>query len=110
MALHALCCGAPIAVMLLAAGLGAGTGILAAQGWVGQAHAALHGHEGLVLAVSAVLVTLGGIAEFQIRKKHRLRGAPVLFAVSVACLLLNVSLVAAHRMEAPAAIAVQHAV
>ena len=95
--LHALCCGAPLALMLIAAGLGASTGLAAAQGVVGGVHAALHGHEILILTLSALLVVVGGVAEWRMRAKHATRGFPVLFAASIACLFLNAGIIAAHR-------------
>ncbi|MDX2237700.1 MAG: hypothetical protein NW203_09055 [Hyphomonadaceae bacterium] len=98
--LHALCCGAPAALLLISAGLGASTGLAATQGFVGDVHDVLHGHEGIILGASAALVLIGGAAEWRLRRVHGVRGFPFLFAASVACLVLNAGIIAAHNASA----------
>ena len=92
--LHSICCGAPIAILLFSASAAAGT----LGGFVTHAHAFLHGHEFWLLAVSASLIVLGGVAEWRARRAGA-RHFPVMFAVSVACLFLNVAIIAAHRLS-----------
>jgi hypothetical protein len=95
--LHVLCCGLPAAFALASAlvGVGVSVGMLAVGGVITRVHAFLHGYELWVLALSAALVTVGGLAEW--RNPHRGR-VPALFLVSVGCLFLNAAIVAGHRL------------
>ncbi|MGE3142177.1 MAG: hypothetical protein AB7L65_02550 [Hyphomonadaceae bacterium] len=91
--MHSLCCGAPIALMLFSAGAAAG----ALGGFVTRTHAFLHGHEFWLIGVSAALILLGGAAEWRARRAGAQR-FPVMFALSVGCLFLNIGIIAAHRL------------
>ncbi|MGE3302624.1 MAG: hypothetical protein AB7M12_05870 [Hyphomonadaceae bacterium] len=97
--IHALCCGAPAALALMGAALGAAVG----GGVILKMHAWLHGYEPAVLALSFFLVVLGGIGEWRRRKSRR--GFPALYALSLACLAVNVAVVAGHRLDPPAMVA-----
>ncbi|MBL8551983.1 MAG: hypothetical protein JNJ73_18490 [Hyphomonadaceae bacterium] len=90
---HLFCCGAPIALTLLATGAGASFGISAAASWFGGVHVLLHAHELWILAASAFLVFLGGALELRARRGWRF--SP-LFLVSVTCFLINATLIAIH--------------
>jgi hypothetical protein len=96
--MHALCCGLPAAFALYSAiaGIGLSAGMIAVGGMIGRVHAFLHGYELWVLALSAVLVGIGGWAEW--RRRHHRKGMPVLFLISVACLFLNAAIIAGHRL------------
>ena len=63
LASHVVCCGAPLAVNVLALAFGAGL-IGASAPWFDTVHAALHGREALLIGFSAVLVCLGGISQY----------------------------------------------
>lgn len=95
-ALHALCCGLPIAALFLTAASGASTGYLAFSTFADGVHGAVHRQETWILAGSAALVVLGGVLELTAHR-HEKRGFPWLFALSVCCFLLNLSLIAVHR-------------
>lgn len=90
---HVLCCGAPIALTLLATGAGASFGLSAAASWFGGLHALLHSHELWILAASALLVLTGGGLELRARRGWRF--SP-LFLVSVACFAINATLIGIH--------------
>ncbi len=90
-AMHLMCCGAPVLAVA-----GAALGLVALGGAMGWLHALVHGHELVLLALSGCLVAAGGFGEWAVRGSRR--GVPVLFAVSVACLALNVAIVASHRL------------
>ncbi len=96
-ATHILCCGLPAAFALF----GATMGVLATGGVLPSLHNWLHGYEGVVLGVSALLVTVGGTAEWMRRRTRTT--FPVLFAVSVACLFINATVVMSHWAFAPTA-------
>lgn len=89
--LHALCCGAPI-VLLLVASLAA----TAAGGLINRTHAFLHAHELWLLGLSAGLIAVGGYAEWR-AFAGGVRRFPALFLLSCACLLANIAIVGAHR-------------
>lgn len=95
-ALHTLCCGVPALSLSLAALSGTTSGLTVFSASAQRVHGILHAHEVWILLVSGLLVVLGGWLELA---EHRLGPArfPVLFAVSVTCLLLNVAIIAAHR-------------
>jgi hypothetical protein len=88
---HAVCCGAPVVLM----GLGAASGL----GWLAGAafdlHGRLHGAEGWILGLSAVLVALGGVLEWRLRQRGS-RRFPWAFAASVAALMVNAAIIGAH--------------
>lgn len=90
--LHALCCGAPIALLLVAS-----LAATAAGGFIRETHAFLHGHELWLLAMSALLIAIGGYAEWR-AWRGGLRRFPALFALSCACLIANIAIVGAHRL------------
>lgn len=63
LASHIVCCGAPIALNMVALVFGAGL-LGAAAPWVDATHVALHSKEALLLTISASLVALGGFAQY----------------------------------------------
>lgn len=90
-ALHGLCCGAPLALVVM--GAGANASLVGAQ--VTIAHDVLHHYELWLLAISVALVVLGGALEWRRRNQ---RVFPALFALSVACLALNAGIVVNHSI------------
>lgn len=96
--LHAMCCGLPALLILMSALLGATSGLALLAQWSGPLHHLIHGHEVYVLAASGLLVAVGGALEF--RARARTAGFPWLFAVSAACFVANVAIVAAHNFLA----------
>lgn len=95
-ALHTLCCGVPALSLSLAALSGATSGLTVFSTSAQRVHGILHAHETWILLVSGLLVVLGGWLEVAAHRRGHAR-IPILFAVSVACLFLNVIIVAAHR-------------
>ncbi|MDX2234960.1 MAG: hypothetical protein NW200_10745 [Hyphomonadaceae bacterium] len=95
-ALHTLCCGLPLAASAI--GLAASAALV---GDVLRLHAFLHGRELWLLGVSAVLVALGGVAEWRLLGGGR-RRVSLLFAISLACFAFNAAIVAGHRLAEPA--------
>ena len=95
--LHVLCCGLPAAFALTGAivGVGMSVGMVELGGTINAVHAFLHGYELWVLALSALLVTIGAWAE--LRRPHRTK-LPVLFIISVCCLFVNAAIIAGHRL------------
>ena len=91
-AMHTVCCGLPLAVSMM--GLAASAALM---GGVLRFHAFLHGRELWLLAVSATLVTLGGVAEWRLTRDGR-RRVSMMFAVSLACFALNAAIIAGHRL------------
>lgn len=97
-AMHTVCCGLPLALSML--GLAAGAALM---GGVLRFHQFLHGRELWLLAVSASLVAVGGVAEWRLIQDGR-RRVSTMFAVSLACFALNATIIAGHRLgAAPAA-------
>jgi hypothetical protein len=95
--LHALCCGLPALALLATAVSGAATSLVLLSDFIRPFHALLHQHEVWVLALSALLVALGGALEIWSRlRPHRL-GFPWLFAISAGCFVLNLALIVGHR-------------
>lgn len=95
--LHAFCCGLPALALLAAAASGAATSVVLLSDFVTPFHAFLHQHEIWLLALSALLVVLGGALEIRGRvRPHRL-GFPWLFALSAACFVLNFAIIFSHR-------------
>ena len=95
--LHTLCCGAPALAMLAAAFSGAASATSFLTHSVGPVHAFLHRHEVWILAVSALLVVVGGALEAWARRGRHQHGFPWMFAFSVACFLANAAIIVAHR-------------
>ena len=95
--LHTFCCGLPILALALAAlsGAAAGTSLLVATSQ--RIHAALHAHEIWILVASASLVSLGAVFEVLALRSGKRRHFSPLFAVSVACFLFNLAIIAVHR-------------
>jgi len=91
-AFHALCCGLPLAVSVL--GLAASASLV---GGVLTWHAVLHERELWLLAGSAALVGIGAFAEWRFVRVDRRRRVSALFAVSLACFVVNGAIVAGHR-------------
>jgi hypothetical protein len=97
LSLHSLCCGLPaLAVTLAALGVSAG-GLTTLGGAFVQFHAFMHGNELWILALSAALVTIGGVMEVNARRSHDHKGVPWLFVMSVCCFVANVAIIAVHR-------------
>ena len=95
--LHSLCCGLPaLAITLTALGLSG----LSLGGSVIGLHRLIHGHELWILALSATLVGVGGVMEFEARRKHEESGIPWLFILSAGCFAANVAIIAGHRFLA----------
>lgn len=101
---HSLCCGLPIVATLLASGAVGLVGLTGLQTASQALHVRLHSYEGWVLAASALLVVLGGAAEWSARRGKARQGFPAFFAVSVLCLVANTALVVSHRVAGPAAV------
>jgi hypothetical protein len=100
---HVLCCGAPIALALAAAGAGASIGLTGVVQWFSAIHAFVHAHELWVLALSAGFVVVGGVLEV---RAHGGRRISALFALSLLCFTLNAGLIAVHRsVPAPGLVA-----
>ncbi len=92
-ALHALCCGLPAALLLVSAG--ASTGLLG--GMVSEAHHFLHAHEVWLMALSAALVGVGGYGEWRAWKAGA-RRVPWLFFLSILLFAANAAIIAGHRL------------
>jgi hypothetical protein len=96
--LHALCCGLPALALMLTAASGATTGVTLFAEYAGEAHAVLHAHELWILALSALLVTVGGVLELATRREHKHRRLPWLYFLSVGCFALNLAIILVHRI------------
>lgn len=96
--LHAICCGMPALAVAAAALAGATSTVALFSDYVGFFHRVLHAHELWILMLSVVLVAIGGALELIARKQGRGRGFPWLYAISVGCFLINVAILAAHRV------------
>jgi hypothetical protein len=95
--LHAVCCGAPLAALAATSLWGSASALAVFGTWVAPAHEALHGFELWILALSAILVLVGGLLELQAHQAGR-RRIPWLFGVSVAAFVVNASLIASHAL------------
>ena len=95
--MHSLCCGLPIAALMLSAVVGASTGLTALALKVAPLHRLLHAQEIWLVALSAALVSVGGYYEVRARKQGGHRGFPWLYALSCACFVFNLTIVAVHR-------------
>ena len=97
--LHTLCCALPLVAVLATSIIGAGAVGLARES--SAIHALIHGHEGLILALSAMLVAVGAVLEWRLFQRSARaglrRGAPWLFMISVVCLTFNLVFTLAHR-------------
>lgn len=95
--LHTLCCGLPVVAMALMATAGASSGLSAFAATTGEFHGFLHARELWILAVSVLLVGAG--AAFELHNRRRRGGGPFpwLFALSAACLVVNIAIMAAHH-------------
>ncbi len=100
--LHALCCGLPALAMLAAAFSGAASSVVLLADFIKPFHTLLHAHEGWILGLSASLVVVGGVLEAWSRRGLHRHGFPWLFALSVACFLANLAIMAAHWTSATA--------
>jgi hypothetical protein len=97
LSLHMFCCGIPTLAVTLGALTGfAASGTLAASGLFGAVHRAIHGHELWILAVSAALVSVGGLMEMFARRRRRLP-FPWLFTMSLCCFCANLAIIVVHR-------------
>ncbi len=95
-ALHAVCCGLPLAAMLLVGMSGAlSAGVLLPDSF-GIFHQWLHGYEIWVVALSVVLVAFGAWLEVDARRGGHVQGFPWLFTFSTLCLVMNLGVVLAH--------------
>ena len=94
--LHALCCGLPALALIAAAASGAAAGSVLLPDIFVQFHEFMHGQEIWILVISAALVGVGGYLEWAARRTHR-HGFPWLFALSAACFVANVAIIAVHR-------------
>ena len=63
LASHVACCGAPLAINVLALAFGAGL-LSTSAPWLDAAHGALHGREAVLLGFSGLLVGLGGVTQY----------------------------------------------
>jgi hypothetical protein len=94
LSLHSLCCGLPALAVTLAA---LGVSGVSFGGALAGFHALIHGNELWILALSAALVTVGGLMELNARRSHPTKGVPWLFVMSACCFLANVAIIALHR-------------
>ncbi len=95
--LHTLCCGLPALGLIAVALSGAASGVTLFANSMESLHFVLHTYEGWILGASAVLVLGGGVLEALARRGAHAHGFPWLFALSVACFLVNVAVIFAHR-------------
>jgi hypothetical protein len=96
--LHTICCGMPVLAVALTALAGATSGVVLLSRSVGHLHHILHAHEVWILLLSATLVIVGGVLEVSARRGGGRFAVPWLYAFSVACFLLNVAILAVHRV------------
>jgi hypothetical protein len=99
LSLHFFCCGLPALAVTLTALSGAGaSGIVAFANWFEPLHSAIHGHELWILALSAVLVSVGGAMEVLARRGRSGLPFPWLYAMSLCCFVANAAIIALHRL------------
>ncbi|OQW63146.1 MAG: hypothetical protein A4S17_07455 [Proteobacteria bacterium HN_bin10] len=94
MGLHALCCGLPALLVIVAAS--AASSVTLMSDFVAEFHDFMHRHEIWILVVSAALVGIGGWLEANARRRAG-GGFPWLFAFSVLCFAINLAIIAGHR-------------
>jgi hypothetical protein len=94
---HALCCGVPMAAMLVAGLSGAVSAGMLLPDSFELFHQWMHGYELWILALSASLVVLGAWLEVEARRGRVAAGFPWLFAVSVGCLCINAAVILGHQ-------------
>lgn len=98
LSLHTLCCGLPaLAVTLTALSGAAASSTVAFSSFFGDLHSLIHGNELWILALSATLVAFGGAMEFSARRGRHGLPFPWLYAMSLACFVANVAIIAIHR-------------
>jgi hypothetical protein len=101
-AAHTLCCGAPV-LMALA---GAAAGMAGIAALASTVHTAIHDFEWQLVALSAVLVGVGGLLEWR-RIHNRRPGSPArvswLFAASCLAFVANTVIVVSHAGSSHAA-------
>lgn len=96
--LHGLCCGLPVLGMLAATVSGVASISSVAADLFGYFHEFIHRHEMWIVMLSAALVGAGGWLEAQARLRGHAHGFPWAFAVSTGCFLVNVAIIASHRV------------
>jgi len=94
LSLHSICCGLPALAVTLAA---LGVSGVNFGGALAGLHTLIHGNELGILALSAALVTIGGLMELNVRRRHPERGVPCLVVMSACCFVANVAIIAVHR-------------
>jgi hypothetical protein len=94
LSLHSICCGLPALAVTLAA---LGVSGVNFGGALAGLHTLIHGNELAILALSATLVTIGGLMELNVGRTHPERGVPWLFVMSACCFIANVAIIAVHR-------------
>ena len=98
LSLHSLCCGLPaLAVTLTALTGAAASGAVGFASFFGGIHALIHGNEFWILALSATLVTFGGLMEFTARRGGGGLPFPWLYAMSLGCFIANLAIIVVHR-------------
>lgn len=94
--MHTVCCGLPLAASVM--GLAASAALM---GGVVRFHQFLHGRELWLLAMSATLVVVGGVAEWRLMHggmRGGRRRFSAMFAVSLACFAINAAIITGHRL------------
>ena len=98
LSLHTLCCGLPALAVTLTALTGAATsGAVAFSSFFTELHSLIHGNELWILALSAALVSIGGVMEFAARRGRHGLAFPWLYTMSLCCFVANVAIIAVHR-------------
>jgi len=98
LSLHMFCCGIPALAVTITALTGAVASSAASlSGVFGAFHSAIHGNELWILALSAVLVTVGGVMEVLARHGGAPQPFPWLYAMSLCCFVANAGIIAVHR-------------
>jgi hypothetical protein len=86
---HAVCCGAPLAVHAL--------GLTVAAGGIAAAHLWLHNLEWLVWLFSLSLLAAGGLLEWRARDQRSPYKPSLWLRISAACFLLNAGVLLTHQ-------------
>jgi hypothetical protein len=98
LSLHMFCCGIPALAVTITALTGvAASSAVSLSGAFGAFHAAIHGHELWILALSAFLVSAGGLMEVLARRGRQGLPFPWLYVMSLCCFAANVAIIAVHR-------------
>lgn len=91
--LHAVCCGAPLAVQVF--------GLTLAAGGVAATHLWLHHYEWAIWVFSLSLLSLGGWLEWRAARHARADFRPSAWLwVSAACFLVNAGVLLSHQAPA----------